>query len=369
MKIKLNSNNFLDLLTTVLPAVSNRSTLPSLSHFLINAESNFLKIYATDLEIGIESLLKTNIEKEGKLTIPAKNLTDIIRVIDSEYITLQKINNNKYEISSDDGFTKFNVLCGNVEDYPEFPGVKEDKNLIINTNNLKQGIEKTIFSVSRDESRYILCGLYFENDGKNLRIVSTDGRRLSFYESPILESSNKFKAIIPTKAINILDKLLTDDIETIKISLSASENQIYFSLGNTIIYSRLIEGDYPNYDQVIPENPNKQIKVNTIDILNATKKVMAATIEKSTPVKYIFKNNKSIISLEASDGSGKSTIPVDYNGDEIEMAFNPEFMINTMKAIKSEKLIIELTSPINPGKFMPDSSKEKYVGVIMPMRP
>ncbi|MBN2406997.1 MAG: DNA polymerase III subunit beta [Elusimicrobia bacterium] len=370
MKIKLNTNDFSNLLTTVLPAISTRSTLPSLSHFLIDADKDKIKVYATDLEIGIESSISSKeIEKEGALTIPARNLTDIIRVIDSDSVTLNKVKEGKVEISSDDSNTKFNIVCGESEDYPGFPEMKEDRLISIDAKSLKEGIEKTLPSVSKDESRYILCGIYFENDGKELKMVSTDGRRLSYYKGKVKGNSSKFKAIIPTKAINVLEKTLTDEDESVKISINSSENQIYFSFGNTIIYSRLIEGDYPNYGQVIPENTTKNIIVGTEEVLNATKKMIAATVERTTPVKFLFRSNKAVISLQAADGSGTSTIPVQYKGDEIEIAFNPEFIINALRVVRSDKVKIGLTTPINPGKIAPESDTELYIGVIMPMRP
>ncbi|MFC2061083.1 DNA polymerase III subunit beta [Elusimicrobiota bacterium] len=369
MKLKLNTGEFSNLISIVLPAISNRSTLPSLSHFLIDASKDSVKLCATDLEIGIESSLKTKIEKSGSATIPARNLADIVRVIDSEEFTFNKIKEGTFELSSFDGNTKFNIIGGDSEDYPGFPEIKEDKSIVMDIAKFKEGIEKTIFSVSKDESRYILCGIYFEVNGKELKMISTDGRRLSYFNSPIKEGSSKFTAIIPTKAINVLDKTLTDEYKDVKISLSSSENQIYFSFGNTVLFSRLIEGDYPNYSQVIPKDTSKNVKIQTNEILNATRKMLAATTERTTPVKFIFKDNKAVISLHASDGSGTSTIPIEYSGEEIEMAFNPEFIINTLKVIKSDKIKFGLTTPINPGKISPESKDESYIGVIMPMRP
>ncbi|NLB35255.1 MAG: hypothetical protein GX817_05515, partial [Elusimicrobia bacterium] len=134
--------------------------------------------------------------------------------------------------------------------------------------------------------------------------------------------------------------------------------------------SRMIEGDYPNYLQVIPDKPTKTILVNTEALLGATRKMMAVTPEKFVAVKYKFQNNQAILSVVAPDtGSGTSTLDVDYNGEEIEIAFNPDFLINALKAIKSERVSIGLTTPINPGKITPESEDEKYIGVIMPMRP
>jgi len=370
MKLKLKTSEFSELLGTVIPAVSTRNTLPTLSHFLIEAEKDRVKVYATDLEIGIESAIETAVEKDGSATIPARNLSDMVKVLDSEEFNFNKISESQYEISTPDRNTTFNVIGGEKEEFPVLPEVKEEKSVELKVSDLKEGIAKTIFSVSKDESRYVLCGIFFETDGEKFNLVSTDGRRLSFYENKVGSGGSKFKAIIPTKAVNVLERSLTDGDDTVKVGISASENQIYFTFGNTVIYSRMIEGDYPNYSQVIPDKPTKNIVVETEKILNATRKMLAVTTERAMAVKYKFNKNTAVISVNAPDtGSGTSTIPVEYAGDEIEIAFNPDFLINALKVIGSEKIKLGLTTPINPGKITPESKNEKYIGVIMPMRP
>lgn len=368
MKLKLKTSEFKELLTTVLPAVSTKTTLPTLSHFLIEAENDKVKIYATDLEIGIESSIKTDVEKAGACTVPARSLTDMVKALDAEYIDFKRINDSQFEVS--DSNTKFKILGGDKEEFPVLPSVKEENTAIIDSSILKEGIDKTIFSVSRDESRYVLCGIYMESDGKNIRMVSTDGRRLSFVEDKLVSNGDSFSAIIPTKAVNILERALSGVTGEVKINVCTSDSQVCFKFADSVLYSRMIEGDYPNYSQVIPDKPTKNITAVTEELLSATRKMMAVTPEKFVAVKYKFLNNKAVLSVVAPDtGSGTSTLPVEYAGEEIEIAFNPDFLINALKVIKSEKVTLGLTTPINPGKIMPESEDEKYVGVIMPMRP
>lgn len=369
MKLKLKTQDFLNLLTKVIPAVSERSTLPILSYFLIEAENNKVKVYANDLEIGIESSIKTTVDKEGSAIIPAKNLLNIVKVIDTSECSFKKLDDNRFELSNEDGSTTFNINGRDKEEFPVLPDLKEERSVVLKAKKLKEGIEKTIFSVSKDESRYVLCGIYLEIDSEEFKMISTDGRRLSFFKGEIEGSHDNFSAIIPTKAINVVDKTIIDDNEDIKISISSNDNQMYFSTGNTVIYSRLIEGDYPNYNQVIPEKPTKTVIAETEEILNATRKMIAITSEKSLAVKCKFKNNIAVISTGPTEvGSGTSTIPVKYSGEEIEMAFNPEFIINTLRVIKSKNIKLSLTTPINPCKITPESKDENYTGVIMPMR-
>ncbi len=370
MKFTANTAQFSELLTGVLPAVSTRSTLPSLSHFLVEAKSGNVSIYATDLEIGIESSIETNVEKEGAATLPARRLTDIVGVIETEDFALAQTTESQCEIKSTDNKTKFKVMAGEREEFPVIPELKEDISVEIDVERLKEGIEKTIFSVSRDESRYVLCGIFLESDGENLNMISTDGRRLSMFKTKLEGNSKKFKAIVPTKATSILDRALAGDEGKVKINICDKENQIYFSFGSTVIYSRLIEGDYPNYNQVIPEKSTRTVTVETEAIYKATRQMTAVTTKSSLAVKYKFAKNKAVVSVNAPEiGSGTSSIDVEYGGDEIEISFNPEYVINMLKVIKSQKMNIDMTTAINPGKFTPASEDESYTGVIMPMRP
>jgi len=369
MKFNASTKEFSELLSNVLPAVSTRNTLPSLSHFLVEAKNDTVNIYATDLEIGIESSIKTDVEKEGSATIPARRLADIINVIETETFSLNKITDNQCEIKSSDSNTKFEMLAGEKEEFPVLPEPKEDISAEMEVSKLKEGIEKTIFSVSRDESRYVLCGIFMESDGENFNMVSTDGRRLSMFKTKLEKKSKLFKAIVPTKATSILDRALSGNEEKVKISISRKENQIYFAFGNTIIYSRLIEGDYPNYNQVIPEKSTKVLKIKTSDFYKATRQMTAVTVKSFLAVKYKFAKNKAVVSVNAPEvGSGTSTIDVEYGGDEIEISFNPEYILNMLKVIESSEIKLELTTAINPGKITPLSEKESYIGVVMPMR-
>ncbi len=370
MKLKLKTDEFSNLLKTVLPAVSSRSTLPALSHFLIEAKDSILKIYATDLEIGISSSIETDVEKEGSCTTPARNLTDMVNALDSEKFSFKKVTDSHYEVSSDKGDTTYTIVTGEKEEFPVVPEVKGDNFIEIDAELFKDAIDKTIFSVSKDESRYVLCGAFFEVNGDSFKMVATDGRRLSFYKDKVIKKTDEFSAIIPTKAINVIERAISSSGEDkIRISKDSGENQIYFILGNTVIYSRMIEGDYPNYSQVIPDNPTKEIVVDNSLLLNATKKMLAVTTERAIAVEYKFSNNKAVVSVNTETGSGKSTIEVDYDGDEIDIAFNPDFMISNLKSIRGDKIKLGLTSSINPGKITSESDDENYIGVIMPMRP
>ncbi len=369
MKLNLKTKKFVDLLSTVLPAVSSKSNLPSLSLFHITAKENNIQVYGTDLDIGIVSSMDTDVQKEGVVALPARQLFDMTKMIDTENCFIKKITDNEYELSGEDKTTTYTIAAGNAEEFPSVPDIEKVKKTVIDTQILCEGIDKTIISVSKDESRFILCGIYFQCIKNKLKMVSTDGRKLSYYEEKLSKKGDEIQAIIPTNAINVLRKIIDSEEQEVKVSLSSSENKISMQVGNTTIYSRLIEGDYPNYNQVIPDKQDKNIVLNTKELLLATKKMLAVKSMGTEPVKYKFGKNKVVISLSATEGSGTSSVPVKYNGEEIEISFNPDFIINILKVINSKKMKLSLTSPINPGKITPISKKENYIGVIMPMRP
>ncbi|MGM0568312.1 MAG: DNA polymerase III subunit beta [Elusimicrobiota bacterium] len=369
MKFKANTKELSELLSNVLPAISMRNTLPALSHFLVEAKDNTLSVYGTDLEIGIKSSIETKVEEEGEITMPAKKLTDIINVIDTQEISISKVTETECEITAADDSTRFKIMAGDTEEFPILPNLNEDISIEIQVSQLKEGIEKTIFSVSKDESRYVLCGILFESDGENFNMISTDGRRLSMFKSKLGREERKFKAIVPTKATSILERALQKNGDKVKININYKENQIYFTFGRTIIYSRLIEGDYPNYNQVIPDKSNKTIRIATEDMHKATRQMTAVTTRTSLAVKYNFAKDKAVVSVNSPEvGSGICTVPAKNSGDEIEISFNPDFILNILKVIQSEAVDLKLTTSINPGKIIPVSEEESYIGVVMPMR-
>jgi DNA polymerase-3 subunit beta len=309
----------------------------------------------------------------GAITVPARTLSEVVRELPSEEVKIRVDEKSRVEINS--GQAMFNLMGLPKEDYPALPKFKTDGEFFIERDLLSEMIKKTIFSVSRDETRYVLCGIYFEVEKGKIKMVSTDGRRLSYISEEIgIDKKREAKVIIPTKAVNELNRILTQvgtreqAEEDGKVKISIEENQISFMTDEIVLISRLIEGHFPNYEQVIPKTSNIKLKIRTEQLLEATRRVALLTTEKSNSVKYSFKKNKLIISANTEGlGEARDVVEIDYAGEEMEIAYNPQFLSDVLRNIGSDEVFLELTNSLNPCLIRPTTG-EDYISIVMPMR-
>ncbi len=345
--------------------VATKSTLPVLSNLLIDTDKEKIRMIATDLEVGMRCTIKAEVIKPGGITLPARKLSEVIREAPHSEIQLTE-EGSRVTLKSGNYTAK---LIGIPKDeYPALPEFKESSSFSIETGLMAEMIRKTIFSVSTDETRYVLCGIYFICEKKRLKMVSTDGRRLSYIEKGIEGGKiRERKVIIPTKAINEVNKILTQSSGTLKVGIG--DNQIGFKINDSILLiSRLIEGNYPNYEQVIPKNSEISLLINREKLLNSTKRVAVLTSDKSSSIRYTLKGNSMIITATTQGlGEARDELPIEYDKEELTIAYNPNYIMDVLKNLESENIIIELTNPLNPGIIKPDDNSN-YLSVIMPMR-
>ncbi len=372
MRITCSKQNLLQGVETVQIAVSPKVTLPILSNFLLETEKDKIKLSGTDLEVGICTFTPVEIIKPGNITIPAKKFLEIIRELPDEKIEINTDESNRITITC--AQSRFLINGLSKEDYPLLPEFKEDKAISLPQTTLEKMLRKTSFAVSTDETRYILNGVCLIFNNTQIRMVATDGRRLAciseeLKEKPSITSGKTMQVIIPTKAANQLMHLLTESGEEI-VKVSIGENQIGFKINNTILISRLIEGNFPNYEQVIPKNYVLQLKLNTKEFLQVTKRVSLLVSDKGGSVKYDLKGNilrVSSISPGIGEAEEKMVAQPRPENLQLEIAFNPTYVLDVLKVIESEEIYLELTSSLNPGVIRP-SGKEDYLCVLMPMR-
>lgn len=372
MRIICSKQNLLQGVETVQMAVSSKITLPILSNFLLETEKDKIKLSGTDLEVGICTFTPVEITKPGNITIPAKKFFEIIRELPDEKIEINTDESNRITIIC--AQSRFLINGLSKEDYPLLPEFKEDKAITLPKKTLEKMLKKTSFAVSTDETRYVLNGVCLIFDNTQIKMVATDGRRLAYISEELNPDATvgvgkQMQVIIPTKAANQLMHLLTESgEETVKVSIG--ENQIGFKINNTILISRLIEGNFPNYEQVIPKNYVLQLKLNTKEFLQVTKRVSLLVSDKGGSVKYDLKGNilrVSSISPGIGEAEEKMVAQARPENLQLEIAFNPTYVLDVLKVIDSEETYLELTSSLNPGVIRP-SSKEEYLCVLMPMR-
>lgn len=367
MKIRIKKEEMVKGLQIVQNAISQKNTLPILANLLLEAEQGNIKFTATDLDIGIISTIGCEVEEEGSITVPAKKLYDIVKELPAnEYINLTLKKNNM--IYLDCGTSHFKIIGLPKEEFPEIPKIKQKEKISIAKEKLKKLLSLTTFAVSKDESRYILNGVLCILDGDKIEMVATDGRRLAVSSSTLLEKKEISKqVIIPVKTLQEVYKLISDgENEQEDIEIVFGETQVFFNLNKTTVITRLIEGEFPNYKNVIPKESEIKLSVKREALLFATKRAALFTNPDSLAVKFDINKNKVIVSKNAPYiGEVKEEVEATYNGEEISIGFNPAYIMDVLKAVDGENVVFEVNDVDKPIVVRKD---KEYTYVVLPMQ-
>jgi len=368
MQIVCSKSELLKGIQIVQSAVSSKSTLPVLSNILIETRANQLKLAATDLEVGVRCLIKAEIVKEGALTVPAKTFSDFVKTLpDSQEIKIVMQDATRMDVRS--GKARCVLLGLPKEDFPVLPEFPEENSVAMESKMLLEMIRKTSFAASTDETRYILNGVYFMLDKGTARMVATDGRRLAFMARPVAEKKVNVAVIIPSKAVREVERLLlSEGLGTDTIKISVTENQVAFKINETVIISRLIDGHFPNYEQVIPKSTDVRIQLAAKDLLMMTQRAALGSGDRGGAVRFNLEKGK-LRATGAAQGrvEVEDELPVEYTGNSLEIAFNPQFVQDVLKNIDASQVWLELTTSLNPGVIRPVGD-DQMLSVIMPMR-
>ena len=356
---------------TVQNIVSTKTTLPILSHILLETRENQLRLVSTDLETGIECLIPAKILEPGGITVPARKIGEIVRELPEAEINLS-MKDLMVTLTCRKGVFKIAGLEG--DDFPKLPQLGDKKSFVLRQDVLKEMFEKTSFAVSRDESRRALNGIFFIIKENKLKLVATDGRRLAYIEKKVEISKDvEGEVIVPTKASNELSRIMDEGRGELKIVLG--ENQIAFYLDKIILVSRLIDGHFPDYQKVIPKKAKEKIVLEREPFLLALKRVSVLTSEKSSSVRLDISADKMLLTTTASEiGEAHEELDLDYKGEDISIAFNPMYILDFLKNEERENVCLELTDSLSPGLIRPalpdgtQAGEEKSLYVIMPMK-
>lgn len=367
MKFVCDAANLSERLSRVQGISERRITMPILSHLLISANDNLITVTATDLENTLETNCSAIVQNGGKIALPSKKLFEIIREIHSGEIEIEELENNWVQIKS--STVSFKLAGLPAVDFPSLPTQDLIGQVQVQASSLDDMITKTFFAVSSDDLRRNLAGLYFEplEDGL-LRVIGTDGHRLSFVEHKFNGGLGFSSGIIlPRKGVAELKKLLKDS-ESGDIRLSVSNNFFIAQSDNIKLFSRLIELEYPDYKQVVPEQSKFSFEVKR-DLLNAAvRRVSVLSSEKTKSIKMnISAQNMQLVSVTPEIGEAKEDIKIEYSDDSVELGFNSIYIMEVLEAIDTEDIIIEISDELSPALIRPKGEQE-YVSVIMPMR-
>ena len=338
MKIKINKEELLKGIQIASNIVSSKATLPILSNMLVEAKDDILKMNTTDLDIGISCELPVHIFEPGAITIPARKFSDIIRELPPGDVVIYARKNNQIEIEGTNCRFKLNGLPK--EEFPKFPEFKDKDAVLIKQADLKEMIRLTSFAVSYEESRYVLNGILLEISGDTAKMVATDGKRLAKMEKKLLQQSAKdISIIIPIKAVTEISRNLKDSGNCTIIS---GVNQVLFNIDGILIATRIIEGEFPNYKQVIPKEINTKVKIRTADKLAAIRRANLFSTPDFQAVKFELFKDKLVISKTTPDvGEHREEVQIEYGHQELMVGFNPQFFIDVLKHLPQETIELE----------------------------
>jgi DNA polymerase-3 subunit beta len=361
-KFRVTKEKILDGLQRVQNVVSTRTTLPILSNTLLQAGKDRLSLTTTDLDVAVRCSVEAEVSKPGATTLPARKLFSILREAPAAEIEIEVDERNAASIRCGSSFYKIMGLPE--EEFPQFPKAEGGKALKLDQVALRDMLKKTAYAVSSDETRYVLNGVYMSFKTDKLTVVATDGRRLALIERDLeVPKGGESELILPSKAVGELQRLLAD---TGDVLLSLGENQIIFTLGDTILVSKLIEGTYPNFRQVIPTEAKERVQLERETLLAALHRASILASEKSQSVKLNFdKNTLTITATTPEVGEAKETLSINYKGKEITIAFNPQYLMDPLRNLDADEVFMELTDELSPGVV---KVNEPFLYVLMPMR-
>jgi DNA polymerase-3 subunit beta len=372
MKVICSKDELMKGIQTVLPITPSKSSLPVLSNFLFQTKGDKIRLASTDLEIAVKSHIKGEIIKEGEITIQSKRFADIIRELPSDsQIEITTDESNQINITTEK--TKFNLTGIAASEYPVIPEFQKENNFVINKNLFISMLKKTFFAVSKDSQRYILNGVYFIVENGILKMVATDGRRLAYIFTEGIKEDVKKKAIVPSKAINDILRIINIDIKDEDIKIAISDNQTSIAFDDITLTTTLIDGTFPNFEQVIPKKTDLKAKVKTQKFLEAVKIMKTMVNDKpmadgSSAITFSFGNNiLKISATSAGIGSGETMVEIEYSDKPIDIKFNPDFIKDVLVNIDDEFLNFDFSDSLNPALISPQNNKN-YLCVVMPMR-
>ena len=368
MKIVCYKDKIIKALNSVVKGVASKTTMPILEGILIQTNDNEIKLTTYDLEIGIEYIMECEVKEQGSTVVNAIMFSEIIRKLPDTEIYISLNDKNLLEIECEGSLYKLATM--NPEEFPELPKIEIENSIKIDQNVLKNMIRKTIFAVSSEESRPIFTGCLFEIENNKLNLVAVDGFRLALRSIYLNKQTNNFNAVIPGKTLNEVNKIISDSFEPVKIGVS--KNQALFEMDNCKIVTRILDGEFLNYKNVIPSNWETRIKVNKNSIQNSFERISlisASAIEKEKkyPVKVQVDIGKVIISCTNQTGDAKEELFVSTEGKNLEAGFNPKYFLDALRAIDDEEVFIDFGTSISPCIIRPVDEGD-YIYMILPIR-
>ena len=352
-------------ISTTSRAVSPKSSIPALEGILLEAGSD-LRLTGYNLETGIRTIVPADIREEGTLVLGARLFGEIVRKLPDDIVTFQSEN---YMVNIKCGMSEFNILGTDPEEFPELPTVEYQNSLILPQSRLKAMISQTLFAVSDNESRPIHTGSLFEVDSEGLTVVSVDGYRLALRHESIdkKEGAETFSFVVPGAALSEVEKICSDVDEPASVTQGA--RHVMFKVGDTMLVSRRLEGEFLAYRQAIPRNNTIHVEGDTRALLSSIDRVSLIISDKlKSPLRCVFDSNLLKISTKTAIGDAYDECPLSGDGGGLEIGFNNKYLMDALKAAPADKVRLELTTGVSPCVILPTEGEENFLYMVLPVR-
>lgn len=362
MKFTVEKDQILEALQKVQSIVGQRTPLLILSNVLIEANDGRLMLTTTDQEVSVRTSFDADISEPGATTLPARRFFSICRDLPDHQIDISVDANEVSEIKS--GAARFKLEGLSVKDFPPMPSFEESFSYELDQSVLKDLLQKVSYAASTDESRGILNGSFMSFQNQKLTVVATDGRRLALVEHELdIPNEAELDFVLPTKTIHELIKTLQDEG---KVTIKTSATQVAFEFDHILIISKLLDGTYPNYRQVIPAQCDERIAIDRELLLSAVRRVSIMLDDQSASLKVMITENRiELLTSSPEVGEARENVPVKYSGKDITIAFNPAFLMAPLKHLDSDEVFLEISDELSPGII---KSNVPFLYVIMPIR-
>lgn len=365
MKLTVQKDVLNNNINLVLKAVSSKSSMPILEYILLKTSDNGFTMQSTDLKLAIKtSNIECNIEENGIVALDAKFFSELVRKLPSGEVSIYV--NEDFDVEIKSGKAKFNIKGLQGDDFPIISEVEEVNKLTIKTEDFDNLVKKTVFSVAQDDSKPVLTGELFEVNNNNLRVVAVDGFRISYGEVA-LNNDNTFSAVIPEKSLKEIRKIISTDKKE-EIELIFSDKNVKFVLDSCIVVSRLIDGDFIKFNQLFEVEYKTKITVNRLDLFNAIDRTTLISREiKRSPIKLDINDKSLIVTSNTDTGKYIEDLSVTQEGDNLEIGFNPKFLLDALEAVTSDSVEITFNNNLSPC-IVKSTENDDYKYLVLPLR-
>lgn len=366
MKLVLSRDSFLDRLGIVARGVSTRSAIQTLSGVLLSVADGSTELQATDTELGLRATVDATVERAGAVVIPGRLLLDVARSLPADSVSLEyRASEQDVEVKS--GSATFHLRTLPREDFPTLPTADSGATVTVPAAAFIETVDRVARSASRDETRPHLTGVLVTASGNSLRMVATDSYRLSVKETPLEQAlAGEFEVNVPARTLQELSRIASASGAD-SITVAALENQVVFTVGDVVLSSRLVDGRFPNYQQLLPESYEHELRVDRGELLEVVRRV-SLLAQKNAPLRLSFAEGQLEVSAQTPDiGEASESLPVPFNGEALAIGFNPEFFRDGLESAETDEIVLKLISPLRPG-LIQSGADGGFIYLVMPIR-